>query len=1008
MSSLSNKKNIRKRPKSKGIAIRNNKLNNINNINIFNNENNISKKILNKNKKSEQDKNKKFYLINKTFIKNFKNNFNYEYIQSHLNNIEGNNDDLTKDIIFQLSINNYYIDQIKMNKNIAIPHKNEYFSKNINNKSFKFLIEYEIISDSLYSLLKKSTYLNCDLEEVDVYKINDNKILVKYNSYGIYSQIGYIDENNIFIPEYFLDFKYDIQNYEKLSNFLNNNLVIFEKNNTNHYQIDNQISCYKIIDDIYVERKDFNVNILAIKRDKNLKNNIINSYCCINCNSEIEINSINFSENNGNDIIKYKCSGACGMKSIALHEYLNKMILNTYLYTSCYVCGSLNIDNIDLNENSPNIFSFCFSCKKIFCNNNYCSFLHKLKCQNKSSILTNTMKDICLKHSIISNDKLPFTWFCVKDNKNLCDTCYKEEDKSHKIIYKMEKVPIEINNIKEEEKILLKIIEYLNEKHKKVINDKKSDLINKLKEKKEKLNLELKESKDKLNSQRNYKLSLNKNEYNENINKNKEKYYNIMTEQIKQYSDKLRTIANKLYEDNLINNNNDNDMDNKHNIINNFRKEKEALEYDNLPNILKTEKNYNTKKNSYIELYNNNEKEINNKYDDLIVKQENETKSKILKFEKECNERINDLITNLNDLQNNKIKYQIELAEIILNTYKMCKSNYFYKINLYNLMIYFYNDKDIFEKVVLEEINNSENKDKLYELILRKKNEFNNLNNNIFDSTKGAPENIRESNFSYKIDKGNADKNDEIKYSLINDQKNNLNCAPIISDKNKIVNNNVNQINHNIIINNENAKIKNLYNNNNNNNNNKFYNINNDNNNNINNNNNNYDGNNVNNKKIDINIINNKDNSLNNIDNNKINNNYDDNYISNNKIDIKHYNNNNYDYDYDSINNNKIDINDNNYDINNIIKNTERDFDIENKENTKIKFQNNLEEDKNNSEKNDLLVNMNNNKNDIIKQFRKMFNLLEKDYPNEKVLNALKENNNDFNLAFGSFFNTIK
>ena len=51
----------------------------------------------------------------------------------------------------------------------------------------------------------------------------------------------------------------------------------------------------------------------------------------------------------------------------------------------------------------------------------------------------------------------------------------------------MEKVPIEINNIKEEEKIFLKIIEYLNEKHKKVINDKKMDLINKLNEKKEKL-----------------------------------------------------------------------------------------------------------------------------------------------------------------------------------------------------------------------------------------------------------------------------------------------------------------------------------------------------------------------------------------------------------------------------------------------------------------------------------------------------------------------------------------
>ena len=142
-----------------------------------------------------------------------------------------------------------------MNKNIAISHKNEYFSKNINDENFKFLIEYEIISDSLYSLLKKSNYLNCDLEIVDVYNLFNNKILVKCNSSEICSQIGYIDENYIFIPEYFLDIKYNIQNYEKLSNFLNNNLVRFEQNkNINYYQIDNQIAFYKIIDDIDVKR----------------------------------------------------------------------------------------------------------------------------------------------------------------------------------------------------------------------------------------------------------------------------------------------------------------------------------------------------------------------------------------------------------------------------------------------------------------------------------------------------------------------------------------------------------------------------------------------------------------------------------------------------------------------------------------------------------------------------------------------------------------------------------
>ena len=171
MHSRYNLKNNQIRPKSKGIAIRINKSNNKNNkrddsfdsVLINNNENNISiiknnnikredpfeiliknindnidnniaKKKLNKNKKSEQkllneitkifnlyfmernikasfsdliknDKNKKFYLINKSFIKNLKKNFKYEYIQSHLINVKEKNDNLTKDIIFQLSIN---------------------------------------------------------------------------------------------------------------------------------------------------------------------------------------------------------------------------------------------------------------------------------------------------------------------------------------------------------------------------------------------------------------------------------------------------------------------------------------------------------------------------------------------------------------------------------------------------------------------------------------------------------------------------------------------------------------------------------------------------------------------------------------------------------------------------------------------------------------------------------------------------------------------------------------
>ena len=65
----------------------------------------------------------------------------------------------------------------------------------------------------------------------------------------------------------------------------------------------------------------------------------------------------------------------------------------------------------------------------------------------------------------------------------------------------------------------------------------------------------------------------------------------------------------------------------------------------------------------------------------------------------------------------------------------------------------------------------------------------------------------------------------------------------------------------------------------------------------------------------------------------------------------------------------------------------------------------NLKEDKNTIEKNALLgVNMDNNKNDLIKEFRKMFDLHEEDYSDERLLNALEKSNNDFNKAFESFF----
>ena len=517
---------------------------------------------LNKNNKNE------FYLIDNEFIEDFKKCFDYRIIHDNL--IKANhkeiNDILINDICSRLSLDEKLVKKINENKSKIIPHKYKYFEKKLGKGNiFRFLNGFEIIDDKLYKLFKESNYLKDNIEKVDVYKINDNKILIFISKYG---QIGYIYKNNLFIPEYYLDIKQSNIQIQKLLDFCNSNLLSFEKNNKNNiHKINDNISCYKIIDDKYRQKKYIDINILQIKKNKNLN---IDSYCCIDCNSEIEINKINIYKDNEDDSIEYKCSGGCGIKSIKLREYLNKMILNTYLYRNCYICGNNNIDNIYFKDSYLKVFSYCFSCKKIFCNNYYCSFFHKLKCKNSKSIKINKMKNICLKHSNMLNEESPFTWYCDNEKKNLCDRCYSEENKSHNIIYKEENAPIQIGDIKEEENIVIKIIEYLKEEYKKKINDLK----NKLKRNKDDLNLESIEDKDNLNTQRQDELLSKKKELEDKKYNCLKNYDNFIIEEINHICNDLKLKANKLKEENIIKNNivNDDDLKNKLISIDNFFK----------------------------------------------------------------------------------------------------------------------------------------------------------------------------------------------------------------------------------------------------------------------------------------------------------------------------------------------------------------------------------------------------------------------------------------------------
>ena len=706
-------------------------------------------------KLNEKDKFSKLYIVDRIWIETFKKYFDYEYnIKNYLVNFD---ELLINDIISQILMNKTFIDTIKNNKNKSIPHLYKFLTKK-KYSNIKILIDYEIINEKLYKLFNNSKYLNDKIKEVEVYRINSKKISILFKSNDFYDQLGYINKNNIFIPEYLLYIKkYNIENFEKLLNFCNNDLFKFEENiNINKYKIDNDIYCYKIIDDFCEKEENLNVNILSIKNDKNIK---INSYCCINCDSEIEINSINICKDNEDDFIIYKCSKNCGKISVFLHEYLNKMILNIYLYRNCYICGNIQINDIDLKNNKINAFSFCFSCKKIFCNNQYCLFFHQLKCKNIKSINISTIKNICLKHSIISKEILSYTWYCIDDNKNLCDICYSEENKNHNIIYKMENAPIEINNTKEEENIFQKIIEYLKQEDNKINDNKINILLNDLNNNKNLVNLKLSKDIDILNNKRNDELSIITNKYKEYIDINKKKCYDAMTEQIIHLCKNIKTLTNNLYNKN--NNNNSNDINNKQKLINNFFNEINKLEKENKDFFLKSEKDFFNEKKNFEDKYIITKKEINDKYEDQIKKIKNECNNKLAKLENEYKNITQNLENDINILQN-KIKYQILFLEIILNTYEINKSNYYYKINFYNLMVYFYNDKNIFDNIILKEINNSENRDKLYNLIINKKNKINNIN----------------------IIKDDNNDNDFSLFKSLN-RNSNYNCAPNILNNNE-------------------------------------------------------------------------------------------------------------------------------------------------------------------------------------------------------------------------------
>ena len=259
----------------------------------------------------ENHNNKKFYIIDKSWLSKYKSFYDYQYIEKYCSNqnIENNVEFNIEKIISNIPED--YGEKINQKNEFLKPsiylHEYKQLTKKTEKKNYKLLINYVIIDQKLFELFDIDTMI-----EVEIQKINNNKeFLISFNNAKYDIQLGYFNMNE-FIPTYFFD--YNKNNIDALINWIQSkNFVIFKISKKNYCELDPGY-CYKVIDQSIQRNKNIETDILSLLRNlsKNIYNldlNIISNYTCINCDSEIEITKINICNNKKqeNDIIEYNC-----------------------------------------------------------------------------------------------------------------------------------------------------------------------------------------------------------------------------------------------------------------------------------------------------------------------------------------------------------------------------------------------------------------------------------------------------------------------------------------------------------------------------------------------------------------------------------------------------------------------------------------------------------------------------------------------------------------------------
>ena len=575
------------------------------------------------------------------FFQNPPQNTNYKGYFIEFNAMEA----FKKKILFEEIKNlssSIQFSQLNLKENLNFNKINDYISQT-KFESIKDLIKelncnnkYYLIPDSLWNKICKIE--NKDEKGITFY-IKDNKINIEFD------------------------------NNEKISFSINKGIIEKSSIITENINTKRSNNAYK---NTYLK-----IQIDANKSNAQTFPNLFNNeYLCINCKSDIELQSIIFSSERNEELMTFKCTGNCGIQKIYIKNYIEQFIKNTYLYEKCSVCKVVQ-------KNEKNIFIFCINCKNIYCD----SCKRKIdKFNNNKYIYINEMNKKCLIHG------KDITSYCYIDKKNLCEECLnKNEHNDHSKVY-MDKILSPILS-DEEIEIFFSILEYFKQVYSEELHiNKKNKLI-------EKYQRQIKEIDNRENSflnQINTKNKDNEIKLKEEFNS---KLKNLTDNIIKDLYSSIISLGEKTIE-----------ID----TLNNFFIFLENMKKKYIEIIKSYQEEYNKSVKDNKDLIDKEKNSIISIYKTIRIKIKSDTDSQIKKLKESYeNEKLKNTKESDNGLE--------RLNELILYSYNSNKNNYHKAKNMYNLMSFYYQNKGIYLSVIQKKIDEFENKKDLLSLIEKKK-----------------------------------------------------------------------------------------------------------------------------------------------------------------------------------------------------------------------------------------------------------------------------------------------